>query len=63
MNAARHGRTCRHLARLRERHAIDEADLEALAAAYNAGAPRHDANGEWRNQSYVEKVRAAGGFR
>jgi soluble lytic murein transglycosylase-like protein len=53
---------CRHLAALRRRHGTGD-DLEALAAAYNAGSPRRNAAGCWVNQRYVDKVRESGGFR
>jgi hypothetical protein len=35
---------------------------EGVAAAYNAGSPRRQLDGQWGNQAYVGKVRAAGGF-
>lgn len=52
---------CMHLSRLAGR--FHEAHgWEGVAAAYNAGTPRHRPGGTWENQAYVDKVRAAGGF-
>lgn len=32
---------------------------EAVVASYNAGSPRHNPLGKWKNQGYVDKVKAA----
>ncbi len=51
---------CRHLAKQVHRY---DGNLEAAVAAYNAGsAIRNAAGTAWRNQRYVDKVRAAGGL-
>jgi soluble lytic murein transglycosylase-like protein len=34
----------------------NEFDLPTALAAYNAGSPRRKENGEWVNQTYVDKV-------
>jgi soluble lytic murein transglycosylase-like protein len=52
---------CLHLTRLRRAH-FDRHGWPGVAAAYNAGAPRFDERGAFRNQSYVDKVARAGGF-
>ena len=50
-----------HLRKLRNRF-LDKYGWEGVAAAYNAGSPNRLDNGQWANQSYVDKIRAAGGF-
>lgn len=50
-----------HLRKLRNRF-LDQYGWEGVAAAYNAGSPNRLDNGQWANQSYVDKVRAMGGF-
>lgn len=48
---------CRYLASRRDR--FRDLGADAWIAAYNAGTPRQEPNGEFRNQAYVDKVRAA----
>jgi len=52
---------CRDLAKLAHLHSA-RLGYEAVAAAYNAGRPRMTERGEWINQGYVDKIRAAGGL-
>ena len=52
---------CLHLVWLRDRF-FGDGGWEAVAAAYNAGSPRRDQAGRFRNQSYVDMVRREGGF-
>lgn len=42
---------CRHLARYMNKYGLDDA-----IAAYNAGTPRRNKNGIYRNQGYIDKV-------
>lgn len=49
---------CRYLVVLFRRHKA----WEPVAAAYNAGSARRNADGRWQNQRYVDAVREAGGF-
>ena len=49
-----------HLATLRDRFLTDHG-WEGVAAAYNAGSPRRR-NGQWENQTYVDKIAANRGF-
>lgn len=51
----------RYLAALTER-LLARYTWEGVVAAYNAGSPRRRADGQWENQEYVDRVRAAGGF-
>lgn len=48
--------SCRYLVKLVKRYG----DGEAAVAAYNAGSPRKLANGQFRNQAYVDKIRSSG---
>lgn len=50
---------CRYLAKQIQRYG---GDPESGVAAYNAGSATRGANGRWRNQAYVDKVRLEGGF-
>ena len=50
-----------HLRKLRNRF-LAGFGWEGVAASYNAGSPNRLDNGKWANQSYVDKIRAAGGF-
>lgn len=61
MNGIDYG--CKHLARLRDRF-FRESGWHGVVASYNAGSPRYAAIGStgFVNQSYVDKVAAAGGF-
>jgi soluble lytic murein transglycosylase-like protein len=53
---------CRHLVWLGNRYKKKN-DWTPAVAAYNAGSPRKGSDGKWVNQEYVDKIRAAGGFR
>jgi len=46
---------CRHLARFRDRH-FAAYGWPGVIAAYNAGTPRKDTEGQFLNQQYVNKV-------
>ncbi len=50
-----------HLHNLRRRFLATHG-WEGVAAAYNAGSPRRQLDGQWENQAYVDKVRKQGGF-
>lgn len=50
---------CFYLARQIKRY---QGNLEAAVAAYNAGSATRDEHNQWRNQGYVNKIRAAGGL-
>ncbi len=50
---------CRYLTRQLKRY---QGNLEAAVAAYNAGSATRDEHNQWRNQGYVDRVRAAGGL-
>lgn len=52
---------CRQLASLSQRY-ISQYGWAGVVAAYNAGSPRQTTDGEWVNQSYVDKVRKEGGL-
>lgn len=51
----------KHLHRLALRF-LGKHHWEGVVAAYNAGSPRYGADGKFKNQRYVDKVRAQGGF-
>lgn len=51
---------CRHLVNLTRRFG-ERHGPEGVIAAYNAGSPRKSPAGEWVNQGYVNKVKAAMG--
>lgn len=51
-----------HLARLADRF-LGKHGWDGVAAAYNAGSPRRTNSGQYVNVGYVERVRAAGGFK
>ncbi len=50
---------CRYLKSQLDRY---HGDLEQAVAAYNLGTARRDETGAFKNQAYVNKIRAAGGF-
>lgn len=50
-----------HLSNLRRRF-LAAHGWEGVVAAYNAGSPRRQLDGQWENQVYVDKVRKQGGF-
>ena len=47
---------CMHLVGYYRRHG----SWEAAAASYNAGSPRRNKEGQWINQIYIDRLRAAG---
>ena len=53
---------CRYLAKLARLHQ-ERHGWAGVVAAYNAGSPRKVADGRFVNESYVNKIRDAGGFR
>lgn len=52
---------CKLLAKLYKRYG-DRHGWEGVVAAYNAGSPRQQDNGQWENQHYVSGVIAASGL-
>jgi soluble lytic murein transglycosylase-like protein len=48
---------CRQL-KLFEQRYFDQHGWPGVIAAYNAGSPRFDVNGDWVNAGYVNKVRS-----
>lgn len=54
---------CRHLANKAALY-WEDCGWEGVAAAYNAGKPLRLADPDrWANQPYIDKIKAAGGFR
>lgn len=52
---------CHHLKNLRARF-LRSHGWPGVAAAYNAGSPRRNSDGDFENQDYVNKIAQCGGF-